>query len=173
MEMSDFDRALPYILKFEGGYVNDPADPGGATNMGITQREYTSWLTRHNLPNKDVKNITMDEVKSIYEEDYWIAGSCDKLVLWPCNLAHFDACVNCGTKQAAKFLQKALRLPDDGIIGPKTLITFNTAPADLTFTRMLFWRAHFYCDLAHSKPTLQKFLYGWLKRVFEIWDVAP
>ncbi len=92
--MSDFPRALGIVLRFEGGYVNHPQDPGGETKYGISKRAY---------PDLDIKALTKAQAGEIYRKDYWEPLRCDELA-WPLNLVHFDAGVNHGKGQARKFL---------------------------------------------------------------------
>ena len=72
MDSEIFKKALTFVLIREGGYVNDPDDPGGATNRGITQRTYNAYLAKLKKPTADVKNITEYEVKEIYYNNYWL-----------------------------------------------------------------------------------------------------
>lgn len=90
-----FQRAIPTVLKFEGGYVNHPADPGGETNFGITKRGY---------PDLDIKNLTKEQAREIYRKDYWQKNKCSRFP-WPFCLVYFDACVNHGPKWANRFLK--------------------------------------------------------------------
>ena len=71
MPSAAFQASLPFILRWEGGYVNHPADPGGATNKGVTQRVYDDWRVRRGMPARDVRQITDGEVHAIYEAGYW------------------------------------------------------------------------------------------------------
>ncbi|HEX6053459.1 MAG TPA: glycosyl hydrolase 108 family protein, partial [Gemmatimonadaceae bacterium] len=86
---------LAFILDREGGYVNDPADPGGATNFGVTQAVFSAWLAKAGLPPRPVRDITRDEVRAIYERNYWRDGKCEEIhETHPMlALAHMDACV--------------------------------------------------------------------------------
>lgn len=84
--MSFFDAAFSVIVGEEGGYVNDPQDPGGETRWGISKRAY---------PNLDIKSLTLDEAKAIYRRDYWDAMGCDALS-WEMALISFDCAVNQG-----------------------------------------------------------------------------
>jgi lysozyme family protein len=120
MAKSNFDRALVAVLKHEGGYVNDPQDPGGATNKGITFRTYNSWLKSQGKKNKNVKNITDREVASIYKHQYWDAIKGDQL---PSGVDYcvFDYAVNSGPGRAAKELQRTVGVAVDGSIGHDTL----------------------------------------------------
>ena len=164
----DFQRALAFVLKAEGGYTNHPADRGGPTNKGILQREYDQYRRDNGLPAADVRHILQTEVEDIYMHDYWHAGRCDRMP-WPVSLAHFDACVNTGVTQAAKFLQRTVGTRDDGLIGPKTLEALGTLLERETplavAKRLLRRREPFYRRLAEADPTQNRFLQGWLNRV--------
>lgn len=159
-----FARALPILLRSEGGYVNDPDDAGGATNYGITEKTYHAWLRRHERPLRGVQEITAEEVHAIYWRSYWTPAQCDRLP-WPLSLIHFDAAVNCGVGAAAKQLQRALGVQDDGLIGPLTLSRAASAGPRECY-RYLLERTFFYRGLARQNPTQQKFLAGgWLARL--------
>jgi lysozyme family protein len=164
----DFPRAFAFVLKAEGGYTNNPADRGGPTNKGILQREYDRYRHKKELPPADVRGILPAEVEDIYLHDYWLAGRCDRMP-WPVSLAHFDACVNTGVTQAAKFLQRTVGTRDDGLIGPLTLGALSAAlecesPGALA-TRLARQRTGFYRKLARRDPEQRVFLRGWLNRV--------
>src|SRR5580698_2156029 len=98
--------ALPIVLKFEGGFSDDPDDPGGRTNYGITQAEYDAVYGA----GRDVLDITPAEVQYIYDTQYWKLGLCDILnaISDKLSLIHFDTCVNCGVTTAIRILQKAV-----------------------------------------------------------------
>lgn len=164
--MSDFDRALKLVLKAEGGYVNDPDDPGGATNQGIIQVTYTEWRQMHGLPQRSVEEITPDEIRAIYRAQYWEKGQCDKM-FWPLNYVHFDSMVQ--HNRAPYLLQKALGVAEDGVIGQKTLEAANIWVEEKAL-RLLLIRAFYYRDLAHRQPQLAKFLRGWLIRLEHVYE---
>lgn len=92
----EFARCMPFIFESEGGYVNDPKDPGGETNYGISKK---AW------PNVDIKNLTKEQAALIYYKHYWLSVA-DNLE-WPLNLCVFDCAVNQGTKKARQFLKEA------------------------------------------------------------------
>lgn len=104
--MDMFEKALAFVLKWEGGYSDHPLDPGGATNYGITQATYDAWRKRKNLPTKPVKEITMSEVRLIYRERYWEAIGGNSLPP-PLALAAFDFAVNSGVARAQRYLAEA------------------------------------------------------------------
>ena len=109
--MSIRDRAIQFVLGWEGGLVNDPADAGGETNFGISKQAY---------PALDIKALTREQAVEIYQRDYWEAVGADQL---PENLAFavFDCAVNQGVGTATRLLQISLDVAVDGQIGPKTI----------------------------------------------------
>lgn len=89
MPSSAFEASLPFILRWEGGYVDHPADPGGRTNNGVTQKVYDLWRARQGLVPRDVRLIEEAEAQSIYETDYWVPPRCD-LLRQQLDLVQFD-----------------------------------------------------------------------------------
>lgn len=167
--------AAKHILAVEGGYVNNRADPGGATNFGVTQRTLTSARRTIACLPEDVKDLTEEQALLIYELLYWKPAGCDKLS-HPVDLVVFDGTVNCGTRQSVKFLQEALNVFDcglavDGIIGKKTLAALSSVRNAHTLCAVVLWqRALYYLSLANSKPTMRAFLRGWLNRLARLWE---
>ena len=141
--MSAFDQALRFVLSVEGGYVDNPNDPGGATNFGITQKTYDAWQDAHGATRQEVRWITMPVVAMIYEENYWKVAGCDSLA-WPMNLIIFDTAVNNGYGIAQAVAQAA-----DGL-GPDAAIAV---------------RRYVYRKLAANNPNLAGFLKGWMNRL--------
>lgn len=166
-----FNRALKFTLRFEGGYVNDPDDRGGATNKGITQNTYDQWNVANDLPMSDVKTITDKEVHRIYRMQYWAVGKCSAISNYDQSLAvvHFDACVNHGVKQAAKFLQRAIGVKADGVIGAKTIDRLARTQSNVVRNYMEQRRA-FYRHITTKRAANTKFLSGWLRRADELLD---
>ena len=106
-----FRAALAQVLRHEGGYVNDPRDPGGETRYGISKRSY---------PAEDIKNLTLARAGEIYRRDFWDRCRCDEMP--PAIRMHlFDAAVNSGPVRAIRWLQEAARVERDGVIGPITI----------------------------------------------------
>lgn len=159
-----FARALPIILKAEGGYVHDPADRGGETNLGVTVAVWAQWCADQRLPPKPMRELTEADVTPLYRARYWLPAFCEQLP-WPLSLVHFDTAVNSGPAQAAKLLQRALAVPADGAIGPRTLAAAATAGSREAY-RYLLERVFFYRGLARRDASQTKFLVGgWLGRV--------
>jgi len=153
----EFKDAIKIILKHEGGYVNDPIDPGGETMMGISKRAY---------PHLDIKNLTKDEVKDIYYKDYWVKSKCQSIPDY-LRLIYFDMVVNMGRNRAVRVLQtainaKGLKTDIDGGIGPQTIK--NAEKSKLKAGRLRSYRVKYYADLVNRKPKLEKYWYGWYKR---------
>ena len=122
-----FKKCLKFVLQWEGGYVNHPNDKGGATNKGITQSTYNTWLKTQGKAACDVKQITDAEVEAIYYKNYWLAAGCDKMSAKFAALC-FDTAVNMGTgivkatgmTRCNEFLKKAeWKYPDKFIAARK------------------------------------------------------
>ena len=146
-----FPKLIERVLGHEGGYVNNPRDPGGETNWGIAKRSY---------PNVDIKRLTRDGAIAIYRRDFWDRVQGDKL---PPAVAFqvLDACVNHGQGNAVRWLQRAACVADDGVLGPVTLAAVRKAdPADLVL-RFNAARLEFYTNLS----TWQTFGRGWARRL--------
>lgn len=140
------------------GYVNDPDDAGGETKFGVAKNAN---------PDLDITNLTWEQAKDVYYNKYWIAGKCHQL---PSRVAvlHFDGCVNHGPRSAAKFLQRALGVQDDGVIGPATLDAAEQADEFELCMAISQERAKFYQNIVRNKPSQAKFLKGWLRRIEEM-----
>ncbi len=118
--MTEFERALTRVLVHEGGFSNHKDDPGGATQRGVTQRVYDAYRDRHGLPRVPVRGISSSEVEAIYKANYWALAKCDML---PAGVSYvvFDGAVNSGVSQSVKWLQRALGVTADGVVGNATL----------------------------------------------------
>lgn len=120
---SSFDAVLSHEFKEEGGYVDHPSDPGGATNMGITHKTLANWRKVSpwwKLDKSEVKNLARSEAAEIYRAKYWDLIRGDKLPAGV-DLAVMDFAVNSGPARAAKALQRIVKAKVDGLIGPETL----------------------------------------------------
>lgn len=150
----NFDEAFDRLIGHEGGYANHPSDPGGETMWGVTAR-----VARANGYQGDMRALPRDLAKAIYRKVYWLAVKADQL---PERVRFdvFDAAVNSGTTQAAKWLQRAVGVTDDGSIGPATLTAANATDAMLA-ARFNGQRLQFMTDL----PTWGSFGKGWARRI--------
>ena len=157
--LTKFDDIIEVVLHHEGGYVNDPKDPGGETNFGIAKRSH---------PDVDIKNLTKAKAKDIYRRDYWDKNKVDEM---PEQLKHifFDMCVNQGRGRAVKILQQAANakgagLKVDGGMGPMTI----AAMEGVELQRVRAYRIKYYADLVTRKPDLERFYFGWFRRGLEV-----
>jgi lysozyme family protein len=156
--------ALPFVLRWEGGYVNHPADPGGATNKGVTQKVYDAYRTKRGLPGREVRMLEDGELRDIYETGYWLPPRCDALEQALAQV-HFDTAVNMGVGRAVRFLQASLDCGVDGNIGPKTLQAAQACDAGSTISDYCDARQKFYEELVARKPELGVFMKGWMNRL--------
>lgn len=164
--MDRFAACLPVILRFEGGFIDDPHDHGGATNQGVTQRVYDAHRDRLGQPRRSVRDIGADEVSAIYRDGYWL-GSRAAEMPEPVDLVVFDAAVNSGPRRAAIWLQRAAGVGDDGIIGSGTMAAVRAADPHELAGRCIDARE---ASLRHfaQAPGQGRFLVGWLRRTAQL-----
>jgi lysozyme family protein len=148
----NFDEAFALLIPREGGYVNNPNDPGGETKFGISKRAY---------PHLDIANLTLEQAKAIYLSDYWNKALCPSFPD-PLRFQLFDTAVNSGARQAVVLLQRALKVADDGIAGPKTMeavASVSSVPA--LAIMFISQRLRFMASLT----TWEHFGKGWARRI--------
>ena len=161
-----FSDSLAMVLQFEGGFVDNPDDPGGATNQGITQSVYDRFRTEHGVAVQSVRLIQANEVAAIYQTEYWLPAHCDALAP-PLDAVVFDCAVNSGEGRAIRTLQQALGITDDGQWGPETQAATLVCDARAVASKYLDLRTMFYNAVAKARPASIEFLHGWLNRVAE------
>ena len=158
--MPDFAKALALVLEMEGGRVDDPRDPGGRTNFGITQRTYDAWLHRQGHGRRSVYAIARAEVETIYREDFARLLCFDTL---PPGLGYavLDAGVNSGPVRAVRWLQTAANSASTGHLDVVTLRAVEACHTPLLIDRL--------CDLRlgmlRHLPGWAPFGRGWSRRV--------
>lgn len=160
MTASTFKQALALVLAHEGGYVNHPKDPGGATNKGVTQRVYNAWRKLSGLPAQSVANITPGEAAAIYKQQYWNPIQGDKLPTGV-DYAVFDFAVNSGVDRASRYLQAAIGADVDGHIGALTMVDLRDDDPEKVIVRLCANRMAF----LRSLGTFATFGRGWTRRV--------
>lgn len=132
--MNNFDRAIAFVLKAEGGYVNDPKDPGGETKFGISKRAY---------PMLDIKTLKEEDAKLIYFNDYWLKVGCDKME-WPMSLVVFDCAVNQGIGRAKNIVLDSFNWVDVLMLRSKHYVGLhkpNYLPGWMNRILNLYWEA--------------------------------
>ncbi|HLP30542.1 MAG TPA: glycosyl hydrolase 108 family protein [Geothrix sp.] len=171
------EEALAFTLGNEGGYTNHPADPGGATNFGIIQRELDRWNGSHpelNFP-ADVRDLTPQLAETIYRTNYW---RWDGLADAPLAIKLFDIGVNCGTGTSVKLLQRAINklLPKpidvDGQLGPTTLGAANAQNPAALMAALCQTQREYYQAIVDRNPSQSVFLKGWLIRAARVPEVS-
>ena len=177
--MANFEYAIEVVLKHEGGWVNNPNDPGGATNYGISLR----FLVDHpdigdfdhdgDVDAEDIKNMTVDEAKVVYKDLWWDRFHYGDFLRDDVATKCFDTAVNMGQKRAGKFLQQAacnlgVKLTVDGIVGPATRHVINQFADDESAGKLLAefreLQKQYYLHLIEINPKLAVFKRGWLNR---------
>ena len=160
--MMNFDQAFTTLLKHEGGFSDHAADPGGKTRFGITEA-----VAREVGYRGDMRELPMDLAKRIYKDRYWDAVRAEELPA-AIRYAVFDAAVNSGPRQSIRWLQRAVGVRDDGVIGPITLGAVRATDPQVLLRRMLSARLRFMADL----PTWPTFGRGWARRIADLMEMA-
>lgn len=162
--MDRFEYAFDKTLRFEGGYVNDPDDPGGETRFGISKRSY---------PDVDIAALSETQAKDIYRRDYWDALRLDEIYSSLISSEIFDTAVNMGRRTSTRIAQRALNflggdLIEDGIIGSKTLFALNVwclKDEKALFICLNGFQFMRYFEITKDNAKLKRFTRGWTKRV--------
>lgn len=154
----NFDTAFTKLLKFEGDYSNDKDDPGGATRYGVTEA-----VARENGYSGPMRELPLDFAKAVYKRKYWDAVQADSLPP-AVRYAVFDAAVNSGPRQSILWLQRAVGVKDDGVIGPQTLKAIGELAPDGLLRRVLGQRLVFLSSLSNW-PAFSR---GWARRVGDL-----
>ena len=154
----NFERALAIVLRHEGGFVNNPNDPGGMTNNGITKKVYDAYMGKVTT-EQEMRDMPENHVAEIYKKQYWDRVNADSLASG-LDLSVFDWAVNSGCGRAVKALQKCVGVKQDGGLGPITLKSVNEHDAEELIEMMSVERETFYRKL----KTFEHFGKGWLRR---------
>jgi lysozyme family protein len=159
---TNFELCLSHLLQHEGGYVNHPSDPGGRTNLGVTQAVWEDWSDRK-VTEEEMRGLTPAKVSPLYKEMYWDRVKGNQL---PSGVDYcvFDAAVNSGVRRASQWLQWALGVAADGAIGPQTIAVASVTSPTTTIINYSAQRLKFLQGLS-TWPTFGK---GWERRVNEV-----
>lgn len=165
--MANVQKLVPFILKWEGGFVNDPDDLGGATNKGITFATYKQYRKKKSMPEptiEDLKGITDAEWTEILKTMYWDRWQADKI--------HNQSVANilvdwvwASGNNGIKRPQKILGVTVDGIVGEKTLAALNAQDPGSLFEAIKADRIKFIDEICKARPANEKFRKGWLNRI--------
>ena len=164
---ADFEKAIEYVTQNEGGFVDNPNDPGLATKYGISLH-MLSISRKGAVTINDVLNLSLDEAKQIYKNYFWNPMQLD-LFSHPIATALFDMAVNMGQKRCVELAQLAMGYASaDGILGPQTVSKLVVAsPEEFLYNFIVEIKKH-YVDIVKAKPEEIVFLDGWLKRAIRL-----
>ncbi len=175
--MADFASALAATMKAEGGYVNDPQDPGGETYKGIARKlnsKWDGWITidmmkkEKNFPaNLDGNGQLQDKIKAFYEINYWDKVRGDEIENQHIAECIFDFAVNAGPLTSAKLAQITVNEEPDGVIGPVTLKKINADDPRAFIALFSLHKIARYVNICDRREESRKFFFGWVKRTLE------
>ena len=164
----NFDSAVTLLLAHEGGFSNNPSDPGGATKYGITLRSWATYLARQ-ITVDDLKAMTEDEAKKFYLDVYWTPLLLEQFVYQKLATIVLDLSVNCGYPTIIRRLQGiAAVAPADGIMGPNTLAVVNSLDGNYLAFQLARTTAMNYIYHAKTDLSQMEFLAGWIARVMSL-----
>lgn len=162
MSADNFETCFQLLLKDEGGFVNDPKDRGGATNMGVTMGTWSGWI-RYPATVEIMKALTPDDVRPLYKKQYWDYIKADELPVGV-DYCVFDCAVNSGVTRAGRFAQLASGVSVDGLIGTITLKQIKAMHPD-DFVRAFTQER---IEYLHRLDTFDRFGRGWLNRISRV-----
>lgn len=162
----NFDFCLKEVLKHEGGYVDHPKDPGGATNLGCTKKVWEEWIG-HEVTKDDIRALTVSDVAPLYKKKYWDVVRGDEL---PSGVdsSVFDCAINSGTGRAAKIAQKICGVAQDGAIGPTSLAAIKRICEEEGVRYFIEEYNDARLRFLQALPTFEHFGKGWSKRVSDV-----
>jgi lysozyme family protein len=168
------DALLDEVLRREGGYVNHPADRGGPTKFGITAKTLGDWRRLGRAATApEVSALTTDEARAIYRQRYIADPGFEGIKHLPLLALLIDAGVHSGPKRAVEWLQTALGVSADGVLGPRTRTALMTADPAVLYRRVLAGRLRFLGRLITQDRRQAAFAAGWMNRLAEWVEGAP
>lgn len=165
--MADYKKLIPFILRWEGGFVNDPHDAGGATNKGVTLATYEAYCRAKGYPRPTVerlRNLTHREWEDIYKTMYWDRWQADHIHHQPIANILVDWLWMSG-EYGIKIPQRLLGVDVDGRVGTQTLAAINAQDPRTLFDNLKAARIGFINDICHRRPRNERFRRGWLNRL--------
>lgn len=169
--MDNFQYALEKTLRWEGGYQDNPNDPGNfnsagvniGTNMGISAPVLEAYMGTRPT-REDMLTLSHDTAAEIYRRDYWSAVRAGEIINSDLAALIFDMAVNHGPASAVRAAQRAVGVKADGVMGPITLAALNRGNPARIIAAMVDARLNLYRQIVNRKPNMQVFYKGWVKR---------
>ena len=168
--MADIKKLIPFLLKWEGGFVNDPVDLGGATNKGITIKTFISYRKAINGPPpivKDLKNISDEEWTSVLKMFFWDKWKADDIKSQSLANILVDWVWASGM-YGIKIPQRMLGVQQDGVVGPKTIEALNKEIPYIFWLSLVEERKDFVDNIVKNNPSQIRFKQGWLNRINDL-----
>ncbi len=156
--MADFKQAFDLVIGNEGGYINDPDDPGGETRYGISKRSY---------PGEDIANLSIERAEALYKRDFWIPIFGDQIENQGIANSIFDFAVNAGLHVSEELAQIVVRTPVDGTIGKQTLQAINNINIDMFLFSFKVEKIKRYIVICNKRPESKKYFFGWVVRALK------
>ena len=183
--MADFKPAVEETLKAEGGYVDDPQDPGGETYKGVARErnsKWPGWITIDSLKAKsgfpgilDSDEDLQAQVHALYQSNYWDKIRGDDIEDQDIAESIFDFAVNAGPRTSAKLAQLTVGSKVDGVIGPKTLEKINADDKRAFLATFALAKIGRYVDICENREESRKYFFGWVRRTLEAvqrWQIS-
>lgn len=169
--MANFNEALEKVLKYEGGYVNDPDDPGGETYKGIARKMNPDWVGWPRVDylkslkiDLDLDSNLHDMISDFYKVNYWNKVHGDKIDKQNVAESIFDFAVNAGISTSSKLAQITVGANPDGVIGEQSVKMINSFDSELFLANFTLAKIARYINIVKKRPTSHKFFYGWIRR---------
>jgi lysozyme family protein len=167
------DQIIDELIAREGGFTNDPVDPGGPTKYGITAGTLGEWRGLHRAATPaEVASLTRAEAKDIYIKTYIEAPGFNAILNERLRVALIDDGVNSGTAAAIRRLQRVLGVSVDGVLGPMTLAAANAITSDWVLTELVKARCLHYARIVQQDASQRRFIVGWLTRALSFLEVT-
>ena len=172
--MATFISAYKKVINNEGGYVNDPKDPGGETYKGIARNMNSKWdgwtlidlqKKQPNFPKNLDSNVDLQEkVEAFYQVNYWDKIKGDDIINEDIAFSIFDFAVNAGVSTSASLAQMVADVDADGVLGAETVAKINAMDADYFLAAFTVAKIARYVSIVKKRPSSQKYFYGWVRR---------
>ena len=181
--MADFKKAFDLMIVHEGGYVNDPDDPGGETYKGVARKMHPNWLgwtiidllkkqkgfpDNLHFPNElEIMKELNYEVGTFYYSQFWLKIKGESILDQAVAESIFDFAVNAGIATSVHLAQTVVKVTPDGTIGPKTVAAINGCDPDYFLARFAILKIKRYVEICQKRPLSKKYIFGWVNRALQ------